>query len=247
MEAPGAFAALVAIPPIALAIAFTWLAFRRPGLFGRHRATLRIAVQVMFAIAILAQLSMPDAGVVLYMNFVHVVLLAVFVAVVALVAFGVATWLGSRLAHRALRALSREVGVIRADVPGAVAGLEIASWLRGPRLAMRSFSVTTPRGDVPVAGANVLAAVPPSTTRLAIGEHAPLLLVGDRVEVAGRTAAAEGHPFRAMDAAAVEMVVGAGAEPYRFADVALVMWRPCIAYLAILIAVALPGLVLVAK
>jgi hypothetical protein len=52
----------------------------------------------------------------------------------------------------------------------------------------------------------------------------------------------DGHPFRTSDAADIVSVTAMGARPYRFSDVVLVVWRPAVAYLAIVMAVAAPYL-----
>lgn len=74
---------------------------------------------------------------------------------------------------------------------------------------------------------------------------------GDRVVIAGLVAGPaareEAHPFRSsavLTAGAGGISVAhASAERYGFANVALALWRPCVAYLAILIAIGIPSLV----
>ncbi|HEY5944390.1 MAG TPA: hypothetical protein VIV40_02820, partial [Kofleriaceae bacterium] len=130
------------------------------------------------------------------------------------------------------------------DEPDPIARLEITSWLRGPHLTVRPFVVATSHGELPVQGAPLLAAIPRITTQLDVGEHADLMMPGDRAVVAGHSMASNA-PFRGLDAPDIAMIAAPDARRYRFSDVTLVVWRPAVAYLAILIAVALPYLSIV--
>jgi hypothetical protein len=89
---------------------------------------------------------------------------------------------------------------------------------------------------------HVRSPIPPATTLLDVGQHAPVLAPGDRVTIGARKHRGDGGPFRASDAGDIGVVAAMGARAYRFSDVALVVWRPAVAYLAIMLAVALPYL-----
>src|SRR5262249_19721907 len=127
---------------------------------------------------------------------------------------------------------------------GPVATFEITIWLRGPRLVSRPFSVTTSSGELPAAGAEVLSHPPAATIPLAIGSTGASPSCGKPRTVAPRPAGAAGGPFRSADVGIVEMIAPIGSKPAAFAHVALVVWRPAVAYLAIVMAATLPGLVL---
>jgi hypothetical protein len=124
----------------------------------------------------------------------------------------------------------------------------ITSWLRAPRFELGSFVVTTGREDVLVpAGAMYAGSLPIATTLLRPGESAELLYRGHRVIVSGYDEYAGDHPFRAARVLVPSpsgVFVARAEDPGTwFDDVALASWRPCVAYLAIVMAVAIPGLV----
>ncbi len=233
------------VPPIIGAIAFTRLAFRRRARFAALRARIALWVKILFAVSLVLVLTVKDSGALMYLENTYKVVFAAGLAVVAYVMLLVATWASSRLAHARIAGLPRVDGVI-VEVDGApVATLEATSWLRGPRLATRPFAVATPSGTVPVTSADVLAPVPAATLAASIGGHTALLAPGDRVTLAAARVRTEVDPFRTMEAIDVVAVMPSGATPHRFADVALVAWRPAVAYLAILVAVAAPGLAMI--
>jgi hypothetical protein len=122
----------------------------------------------------------------------------------------------------------------------------IAGWLRGPRLVARPFRVLTRAGTVPVPGDVAVVASPPLlSTRLATGEALAVISEGDRVAVAGFVVPPADHPFR-TSAGLIPGSAGihAGREgepPGGFTAMALVLWRPCVAYLIVTVAAALPG------
>lgn len=133
------------------------------------------------------------------------------------------------------------------DRRGVVAALEIEGWLRGPRALVDAFEVVTPAGRIPIpVGAALAASLPALSTVLRVGESVAVLRRGDPVVISGLVAPPADHPFRG---AAVlvpgprGVVVGRpGDGGGGFASIALVAWRPCVALLAILVAVAAPGL-----
>lgn len=235
-------AQLALIPPAIVAILFTVIVFRAPRFYARNRRRVRIALWSLFTIAMLVAMSLPDKAWIVYIESSYLVMSAVVIAVATLVMLVCTSWLRSLGTRWRSRKLTYQTGVIADDEHGEAARFEITSWLRGPRLATRPFVVTTAQGNIPVAGAMVLAPVPHATTLLDIGEHAAVLRPGDRVVIAGRSAAGDGHPFRASDATEISLVSPADAPLHRFSDVVLVAWRPALAYLTIVVAVSLPYL-----
>lgn len=237
---PEAFARLAIIPPALGALAFTIVALRFPQLLAQYRGRLRMTVIGMFSAAMLFAMMLPAEGWDQYLESLYLVMIAAVLAVASLTLLTIVSWLGSLIAYRRFRKLTRIEGTIADDGPVAI--FEITSWLRGPRLTARRFAVTTAHGTMPVGGAAMLAPIADTTTALDIDGYAPALSGGDRVVIAGRTLTAGGHPFRASDATEVVFVASPGARRYRFADVTLVVWRPAVAYLAIVVAVATPAL-----
>jgi hypothetical protein len=240
--APGTFAQYVVIPPAIAATLFTVFVFRAPRLFARCRLAIRKATIGLLVLAICFALALPDKAWLLYLESTYLVMIGVVLVVLSLALLAAATWLGSLWTQHRLRKRPLVEGTIEDDDHGPIARFEITSALRGPRLVARAFVVTTPAGKLPISGSPLLANVPVGTTTLEVGEHAEVLEPGAKVLVAARTHAADGHPFRANDMTDVALVAAADLRRHRFSDVVLVVWRPAVAYLAILIAVALPGL-----
>jgi hypothetical protein len=172
-----------------------------------------------------------------------VLLVATLVAICALVALGVVSWMRSWRMSRSFGALESHGGTVVDDGEPVAIGLEITSWLRGPRVIQLPFSVRTSVGTLPIRGAHLVAAIPASTTQLAIGESIAIVRAGDDVQIAGADDAG-GDPFRTSAAPLADAmyVAPASLEYGGFASAALVMWRPCVAYLLIVCAIALPAL-----
>ena len=110
--------------------------------------------------------------------------------------------------------------------------------------------VATSAGEVPIDGARLVTAIDPSTTALRAGESLGVVRAGDAIAIAGHRHAERGDPFRTQAAAVVgdDVVIAPRALPrLGFADAALALWRPAIAYLVILVAVAGPALAALAS
>lgn len=243
---------LALVPPLGAATAFAVFAQRWPALVRRGRAVWAVALWVLFSAAMVHRLDTSAEGYFVYLNLVHFVAAAACVAAAALVGLVATLWLRGRLARRRL---AREEGVVSGVIPDddaeerrrVVACLELEGWLGGPRALVDSFEVVTPVGRVPVPlGADLAATHPPVTTVLHPGEAVAVIRRGDRVLVGGLVAPPSDHPFRSAGA----LVPGPGGIVVRkaddrggdFADIALVAWRPCVALLVILTAVAVPAL-----
>jgi hypothetical protein len=243
--------ALALAPPLLGAAAFAALVQRRPALALRTRRLWTTALVMLFGAAVLARLTDSDRGYLVYLNLVHFLLASAFVAAAALVAFVASLGLRGRSARRRLaRERAPVIGVIaeeRDDSSTLVACLQLEGWLAGPRALVDSFEVTTPVGRIPIpAGAELVAALPAVSTVLHVGEAVAVLRRGDRVVVGGLITPPADHPFRSSGA----LVPGPDGIVVRrhddtgdgFASIELVAWRPCVAFLLILSAVAIPGL-----
>jgi hypothetical protein len=246
--APGAIAALVLSPPIAVSLGYTALAMRWPDAARKTRRYMLVGLAAITAASLTARFKANYGSGTVYINFIHVLLAFAVAAAGALGMLAGGLVLAARRDRRILATdpLCRE-GTIALDDPKAiVAQIEIASWLHGPRAAFRSCVVATARGDIAIDDARIIAAVPPLSTHLAIGDSIELLRAGDPVMIAGLVPPPAGHPFRdstALVPGPDGVILGDPARlPRGFANVALAMWRPCLAYLGILMALVAIGL-----
>jgi hypothetical protein len=231
------------VPPTLIAFGFTALALRRPAQLLARRRVIVLAMSIAFFVALCMRADATARAMVLYSNLLPMLLAAMIVAVAALLVFGVALAVNAYRAHRAFKRKRRSDGVIVVDEDVPAAGFEITSWLRGPRIVQRPFAVSIAGGTIPVRGAHLIATLPPATTQLRTGEAFAVLQPGDRVTIAGH-ADAGGDPFRTSAAPLANELFVAPADRASsgFTHVALAMWRPCVAYLLIVVAVAVPAL-----
>jgi hypothetical protein len=239
----GSRIAFIVAPPTVVAIGFTVIALRRPAWLVASHGALGAAVGLLMLVAIATRMDASGRVMLLYSNFVPVLLAAALVAVLALVVLGSVTWWRGWSMHRTFSARDRRGGNVVKDGDEPAIGLEITSWLRGPRVVQRPFSVSTSVGTLPVRGAHLVAAIPAATTQLRIGERLAVLKGGDDVQLAGHGDDA-GSPFRTSAAPLADdmFVAPASLDKSGFPSVALVMWRPCVAYLLIVSAIAVPAL-----
>jgi hypothetical protein len=206
----------------------------------RHRAAIGTLLVMLLAAALIIRFAPSHDASVLYGNFVPTLLAAATVAVLALVAVAITAWPRRR---RTRHALAGRVAIH----DGVAARFTLASWLRGPRPVTHAFTLVTPRGHVPVpAGVALDVALPAVSTALATGESIAVVRAGDEVAIDGFIVPPAGHPFR--DSTAPQpgprglVLSRTDTAPADLAQVALVTWRPCVAYLAIVLVVALPAL-----
>ncbi len=239
----GARVAFVVVPPTILAIGFTVIALRRPSWLIKSHGAIGGALGILILVAVSARLDASGRAMLLYSNFVPLLLAAALVAILALMVLGGVTWWRARSMHRSFTARDRRGGTIAPDSNEPVIGLEITSWLRGPRVVQRGFAVNTAVGTLPVRGAHLVAGLPASTTQLRVGERLAVLAPGHEVQVAGH-GDASGDPFRTSAAPIADgmFVAPAALDKPGFPSVALVLWRPCVAYLLIVSAIAVPAL-----
>jgi hypothetical protein len=232
------------IPPTVIACTYAAAGMIRPARLLENRKLTTWTVFAAFMIALAVRADASDRAMLMFSNLLPLLFAAMFVAIAALVLFGVALAARAVLAQRAFMRMRRSDGVIVADDDREpVAGFEITSWLRGPRIVQRAFAVNIAGGTIPVRGAHLIAALAPATTQLRTGEAFAVLQPGDRVAIAGH-ADAGGDPFRTSAAplAGALFVAPADRASSGFTHVALAMWRPCVSYLLIVVAIALPAL-----
>ena len=241
---PFRIAAFVLVPPAAAALAYTLVLMRAPALTRKLHGALSMALPVVLIAALVSRAQPPEVALTMYGNFVHV-LLALTIAVIAMFAVLALGLLARARRARSLLAAPRR-GTVICD--GTAIALELTSWLRGPRYVTQPFTIATPREELVVpAGIEILAPLPDVTTQLEVGELLDLVRQGDPVVVGGFVDADASHPFRGALAALPgdRGVVVAHADRTTFGDrdLALVLWRPCVAYLVIVVTIALPGLI----
>ncbi|MFT3692429.1 MAG: hypothetical protein QM831_04760 [Kofleriaceae bacterium] len=247
LEHPRRLLVFVTVPPFVTAVAYTAFTIQFPDLARRWSIQFAGAVATLFVFAFVLRADAPPAARVVYANCIHVMLAAQIVAALAPVMFVVAMWRNARRIRKELGAKATSLtGVVNApDRERVVACYEIAGWLRPPRPVVRSFSVTTPDGELVVPGARLHAPLDPSTTLLEVGESFGALRDGDWVAVSIEPPTQTEGPFRSSTApliAANPAVAPISLPPVTFADMTLALWRPAVAYLVILVALAAPAL-----
>jgi hypothetical protein len=239
---------LVIVPPLVAAIGYAFYVIRWPEKARTQRTEQIGALVMLLLVAIGLRADAPPAARVVYANFIHLLLGAQIVATAGPLLLGLGIWLRGKAIRRRLATDAGAITgvVISGDKEPVVACFEITSWLRPPRPLVRSFSVATPGGEVPIHGARLVAPLDPSTTALSVGESYAALRAGDRITISSaRSSGSESDPFRKTAAPIVgadPVVAPFGVPQLTFSDLALSLWRPAVAYLVILVAVAIPAL-----
>lgn len=246
LVATPALIAAILVPPFATAVVYTALSLRRARVIEAGRVYLIAAFFVMWCVALALRGSATEIQMVTYANYLPWLFASALTVVAAIAALAVSTWRVTRT-RRARRA-GQYTGVVAAPTGEMVAGYAITSWLRGPEPIGSAFELTTANGPLPVpASARVVAPLPIASTMLRLGEVVPALYGGEEVAASGFETHDQGQPFRDSSApipsvggvtVSPMLPSGAGAE-----QLALAAWRPSIAYLFVLLAVAAPALV----
>jgi hypothetical protein len=247
---PLVLAFVVFVPPLGAAAAYARLVLAAPAAMARARGALVITAAVLLCAAVASLTRRTDSADYAYAGLMVPLLALAAVAVGALLALAVATWLRGRHAQRAFAhdggGLTGTLVAVEDDAEPTIARVAITSWLRGPAAMTDAFAIRTPAGEVLVPGAHLIAPLSPVTTQLQTGEAMPVLRVGDRVVLTGLDTETADHPFRASAlpvAGTRELYVGPpGAARVGLADIGLTLWRPCVAYLVILVLVGIPTL-----
>jgi hypothetical protein len=232
---------LLVAPPFLGAVGFTALRFRR-----RHVPSIYLSAAVLFALfaaTLVASVSRTRVEDYAVGQFIHVLV------AVGLVAVGTMGMLAAALTIDAVRARGRLArgltGVVHCADP-VVGMVQIASWLRGPLQRVAPFAIVTAHGEIPVpAGARWAGPLPASTTRLRMGDADVVLRRGDVVTASGFVESAHTDPFRSARAWLPDgdIWVGRVDDAAAPANVGLALWRPAVAFLAIVIAIGVPALV----
>jgi len=131
---------------------------------------------------------------------------------------------------------------------GEVGGwLQYDGWTRGLRTSTERLRLNTKDGPLEIpAGSRLVLPTPASAPFLEAGEVVAVLMSGERVVVAGFDEASADGPYRgAIAPGSRGLTVWTEGSERRSAmrEVLLRVWRPCLLYLAVTTAVALPGVV----
>jgi hypothetical protein len=236
------------IPPAIAAAIFTAVALRRPDWIRRAHIWLVAGLSTLLLLDLSARSHPSDSAAVVYSHYAPVV---AGLALAALLAIGaLALQLVIRRARaRSLLRTARDATIATDDGPALVASFEVTSWLRGLRPRLRSFTAITSSGDLPVPSSIHLGVpVPLETTTMRPGDEATVLVPGDQIKLGGFVDQTVGDdPFRRAELSAPGprgAVVGQLAlRDAALTDVALHIWRPCVAYLVIAATIALPALI----
>jgi hypothetical protein len=246
---PARLAAYIIAPPLAAAIAYSSITIGRSEIAKDYRSQYLGVIATLFVAAFLVRFDSVPSACVVYANFTHVLLGAMTVAATGPLVIGIAMWWrGRSLHHRLARDAGAIRGIVVRDDPDepVIAVYEVATWLRPPRARVRSFVVATPTGQVPVSGARLIAPIDPATTALRVGESFGVLRAGDPITISSSRAPSRGGaPFRESagpHVGADPVIAPYGVPGLTFSDLALALWRPTVAYLVILVAVAAPAL-----
>lgn len=243
MVATPSIIAAVLAPPFVAAVLYTALALRRARVIVHGRKYLLVGVAVLWFVALSLRGQATELAMVTYANYLPWLFAGAFSVILAITALAVSTWRMTRARHS-----GQYTGIVGAPAGEMVAGYAITSWLRGPEPVSSAFELTTAKGPLPIpASARVLAPLPLASTMLQVGEVVPALYGGEEVAVTGFEKHASGEPFRDSSApipgtrgveVAPTTLGHAGVE-----QLALAAWRPSIAYLLVLLAVAGPALI----
>jgi hypothetical protein len=242
------------LPPAATALAISLLASRSwavklcagygPRLLGGSMLV------IVILIAMEARATADVASIVAYANLAPLLACAALLSLIAIAAVTVSHWQALR-AHRKRqhsKPWSQEGSVVLLSDSEAPGHIDYRNWFWGLRTSCERFILRTPAGDLFVpSGARLVARVPLWTSRAKPGDTAPILRAGDRVSVTGFVAPPAGNAYRQsllpIPGSKGLTVVKQEAEETKVGrDLALLLWRPAILYLAVISLIALPGL-----
>lgn len=232
--------ASILVPPFLVAVLYTALALRRAPAIVVGRKYLLVGFAIVWFAALSLRGQATEVAMVTYANYLPWLFASAVTVIVAIGSLAVATARRTRTARA-----PQYTGIVAAPVGEMVAGYAITSWLRGPEPVCSAFELTTSHGPLPIpASARVLAPIPLASTILRVGEIVPVLHGGEEVGARGFEKHAGGEPFR-DSSAPIPSTRGVDVAPTSptGGGIALAVWRPSIAYLLVLLAVAGPALV----
>lgn len=253
-EFQGNFLWLAVLPPAASTLLLTAVLTRARAqrIFASYglRAFAGTALAILLIIALGIRANTDLKGILVYANLLPVLFCGALLSLVAVIAIAISHWLALR-AIRKKKGLGHEtqVGVVAVQSGNQAPGrLHYLGWALGLRCHCAPFILRTAKGDIPIpGGARLLAGLPLWTSRSQKGDSSPILSVGDRVRVTGFVAPPEDNAFRRSElpvpgSRGLVLVKLDDEETSVSSDLALILWRPAILYLAIMSIVALPGL-----
>ena len=242
------------LPPAAATLLLTAASTRPRGqrFFASYglRVFACLALAIMLIIAVGGRANTDLRGSLAYTNLLPVLLCGALLSLVAVIAIAMSHWLALRAIRKKKgRGLETQVGVVAVQSGNKAPGrLHYLGWALGLRCHCAPFILRTARGDIPIpGGARILAGLPLWTSRSQKGDSSPILSVGDRVRVTGFVAPPRDNAFRRSElpvpgSRGLVLVKLDDEETSLSSDLALLLWRPAILYLAIMSIVALPAL-----
>jgi len=245
---PASTAALVLLPPFLVAAVYTVISIRLPALAKRLELAVFVALIVLGMAAVATRATASAGAFVVHDNFMHLLLAAVMLAILATVTLSLSTWLtGWRGLRRLARDKQQREFVVSDTDPDAIAMMEITGFLRGPRVWTRSFIASDGKEELRVpSGATLVTAIPKLSSVMRTGEQVVVVTKRDRLRLGGLVATEVGDsPFRSHKITELgPNLLVARAEPIStpVESMLLTAWRPSIAYLVILVVVAIPSL-----
>lgn len=264
------FAQIALIPPTVGALVFAVVSTAWPESLRTLADKGGLLLALGLFIALGCRLLAEYTGFVAYANMVHVLLADAIFCLLCVVALGLAharvLFFAARDAGKAAPWVQR--GVIEAErdatgtSPDAVGVLRHLGWLHGLRGRVRRFWLRTANGrlDVP-ADTRLIAPMPLASTFSQVDgarlgddfdrRDSPLLHTGDEVVVSGYVEPAGDGVYRrhALPVPGPHgLVITCARAPKEtvWRDIQLIMWRPCVLYLLVVSAAALPGMVVLA-
>jgi hypothetical protein len=205
---------------------------------------------VLLIIAVAARTNSDVPSIVAYLNLVPLLLCSAFLFMIAVLAIALSHWLALRGARRQESSTigTQEGEVIPQAGTESAARLYNLGWFLGLRTQCDAFVLRTAAGDLPIpAGARLIAPLPLWTSRSRCGDSSPILRGGDRVRATGFVAPPGDNPFRRSEmplpgSRGIVVVKASADEANLWRELALVLWRPALLYVAVISLVALPGL-----
>ena len=239
-------------PPTAVALLLTLVLALWPKRFARRAAELTAVGVMLFTIALLLRSGATFEAFIGYANFVHVLLSQALFCLFCIASLALSHWRSVRVvrndADRPAPWVQR--GVVESTGISPVGWVEYLGWLGGLRMQLRAFALRTESGELEVPAHSALIAPMPAWTASAnAGERVSLLSASDEVTVSGFVApAGDSGPYRqarrpvpGTDGMVVTTARGERETVLR--DVMLIVWRPCVFYLLVATAAAIPGVV----
>jgi hypothetical protein len=207
-----------------------------------------LAVSMIVTIA--TRLGADAEELVAYANMLPYLVCAAMLSLLAVAAIGLTHWQALRSVRKGKHPApwmqeGHVVLLADAEAPGT---LHYRNWFLGLRTQCTGLILRSSAGDLRIpAGARLVARLPLWSSRATPGQSKTILQAGDRVRALGFVAPPVGNAFRHshLPIPGSKGLVLLKLEPEEgqvWRDLALLLWRPVVLYLAVISLIALPGL-----